>query len=211
MTAEREDFATGNTQIDMFCGRDTEEHAATLQPSEMGWNHRHSGILVPAWHGLGEARYAGDLVVDPFCGSGTTCEAALITGRRFIGIGDDPLALEAAYHRCMAAIEEGRAADMRNQDGTPHQVRVKVAQSAVGVHAPGGVGGIDWTRDSYLILGDCLRVMRDMPKDIADLIYADGPYNTGKVFKISPWFFKWLAMQRSKRPWPELPERRENL
>lgn len=34
--------------------------------------------------------YKGDLVLDPFCGSGTTCQAAEMLGRRWIGVDVDP-------------------------------------------------------------------------------------------------------------------------
>ena len=41
----------------------------------------------------------GDLVVDPFCGSGTTCVAAKSMGRNFIGIDASKDAVELAYSR----------------------------------------------------------------------------------------------------------------
>lgn len=41
----------------------------------------------------------GDLVLDPFCGSGTTGVAALETNRRFIGIDKDPAAIALAERR----------------------------------------------------------------------------------------------------------------
>ncbi len=44
----------------------------------------------------------GDLVVDPFCGSGTTGEACLLLGRRFIGGDIDEKALELAKIRLSA-------------------------------------------------------------------------------------------------------------
>jgi len=34
--------------------------------------------------------YAGDVVLDPFCGSGTTCVSALLNGRRYVGYDIDP-------------------------------------------------------------------------------------------------------------------------
>lgn len=41
----------------------------------------------------------GDLVVDPFCGSGTTCVAAKSMNRNFIGIDASTDAVELAYKR----------------------------------------------------------------------------------------------------------------
>ncbi len=41
----------------------------------------------------------GDLVIDPFCGSGTTGVAAKNTGRRFLGIEIDPDTAEIARNR----------------------------------------------------------------------------------------------------------------
>jgi len=49
----------------------------------------------------------GDLVLDPFCGTGTTGVAAVTQGRRFIGIDVDPEALEVARQR-LEEITEGR-------------------------------------------------------------------------------------------------------
>jgi tRNA G37 N-methylase Trm5 len=37
-----------------------------------------------------EAGFPGDVVLDPFCGTGATCLAAKSTGRRFIGIDLNP-------------------------------------------------------------------------------------------------------------------------
>jgi DNA modification methylase len=45
----------------------------------------------------------GDLICDPFLGSGTTAVAALAHGRRFIGADIDARTVEAARNRLVAS------------------------------------------------------------------------------------------------------------
>ncbi len=47
--------------------------------------------------------FQGDLVLDPFCGSGTTCVAAVLTGRRYIGYDIIPEYCELARQRISQA------------------------------------------------------------------------------------------------------------
>lgn len=48
-------------------------------------------------------------VLDPFAGSGTTCVAAILEGRRYIGIEQDPQYAAIAERRCAAAQAEAGA------------------------------------------------------------------------------------------------------
>jgi site-specific DNA-methyltransferase (adenine-specific) len=57
----------------------------------------------------------GDLVLDPFCGSGTTGIAALDNQRLFIGIDLDPTHLELAKRRAMAWESDPTLPDVGNQ------------------------------------------------------------------------------------------------
>lgn len=50
----------------------------------------------------------GDIVLDPFMGSGTTGIAALRMGRRFVGIERDPGYFEVAARRLQAELEQGK-------------------------------------------------------------------------------------------------------
>ena len=47
--------------------------------------------------------YRGDLVLDPFVGSGTTAVAAVLTGRHYVGIDTEPAYLELARQRITEA------------------------------------------------------------------------------------------------------------
>ncbi len=46
--------------------------------------------------------YADDVVIDPFCGSGTTCVAALQSGRYFLGVDIDETYVKSATERVFA-------------------------------------------------------------------------------------------------------------
>jgi site-specific DNA-methyltransferase (adenine-specific) len=56
--------------------------------------------------------YAGDVVLDPFMGSGTTAVAAVNTGRRFIGYDTDPRYVERARER-VASMVPGASTERR--------------------------------------------------------------------------------------------------
>lgn len=51
--------------------------------------------------------YKGDLVLDPFVGSGTTCVAAALTGRRYIGVDLSEKYVRAATRRVKGALRYG--------------------------------------------------------------------------------------------------------
>lgn len=50
--------------------------------------------------------FQGDLVLDPFCGSGTTCLAALMTGRNYVGYDIEPEYVALAEQRVAAYLTE---------------------------------------------------------------------------------------------------------
>ena len=54
----------------------------------------------------------GDLILDPFCGSGTTGVACVQTGRRFIGIEIDPGYADIARARIERAAEQARQMEL---------------------------------------------------------------------------------------------------
>lgn len=53
----------------------------------------------------------GDVVLDPFCGSGTTGVAAVSLGRRFIGIERDSAYRQLSHERVKAAVSHSQRAD----------------------------------------------------------------------------------------------------
>jgi site-specific DNA-methyltransferase (adenine-specific) len=70
--------------------------------------------------------YAGDLVLDPFLGSGTTAVAALRCGRRYAGYDTDPAYVEIA--RARVAAERGHG-DATTNGAVVHAGEGKAAQA----------------------------------------------------------------------------------
>jgi len=67
-------------------------------------------ILMYTFAAVAEAGFPGDIVLDPFCGTGATCLAAKSTGRRYIGIDLNPAYCSFARQRL--AIEEPAPPDI---------------------------------------------------------------------------------------------------
>jgi site-specific DNA-methyltransferase (adenine-specific) len=51
--------------------------------------------------------YEGDVVLDPFCGSGTTCLAAIKTGRHYVGYDNQPDYVKLADKRIQQYLAQG--------------------------------------------------------------------------------------------------------
>ena len=61
--------------------------------------HPWQQALEPVWHWIRQVSEPGELVVDPFLGSGTTAVAAVLEGRRFLGCDLDPGCAETTRRR----------------------------------------------------------------------------------------------------------------
>ena len=48
--------------------------------------------------------FEGDVVLDPFCGSGTTCVAALMTNRHFVGFDNNKEYVNLAKERIASTV-----------------------------------------------------------------------------------------------------------
>ncbi|MBK9119748.1 MAG: hypothetical protein IPM18_09140 [Phycisphaerales bacterium] len=79
-------------------------HVSDLTP----WDGYTGDNPVPCPRPLGQVRYfcdslRADCIFDPFMGSGTTGVAAVLAGKRFVGIERDPVYFEYARKRIAAA------------------------------------------------------------------------------------------------------------
>ncbi|MCC7390172.1 MAG: site-specific DNA-methyltransferase [Phycisphaerales bacterium] len=86
-------------------------HVADLRP----WDGYRGDNPVPCPRPLAQVQYfcnsvRGSTILDPFMGSGTTGVAAILAGKRFIGIERDPVYFEYACRRIEAASKEPRHA-----------------------------------------------------------------------------------------------------
>ena len=96
--------------------------------------------------------YRGDLVLDPFMGSGTTAVAALRTGRHFVGYDTDPEYLVTANTR--AAAERER---LRGSTGGPPPVE-RVVGTRAAVEADGATDAVDTALRAGLAAIDVARL-----------------------------------------------------
>lgn len=95
-------FWSGRSRLRDILPRDW--HVADLRP----WDGYRGGNPVPCPRPLEQVRYfcdavPGETILDPFMGSGTTGEAALLAGKRFVGIELDPVYFDYACRRLAAA------------------------------------------------------------------------------------------------------------
>jgi DNA modification methylase len=74
--------------------------------------------------------YEGDLVLDPFIGSGTTAVAATLTGRHYVGYDTDAEYVGAARER-VASVARGGAADRRTLKEMARAALVDAGYTAV--------------------------------------------------------------------------------
>lgn len=91
-------------------------HLTTMPP----WQETLTGCPVACPRPLDQVRYFADHVqarsiIDPFLGSGTTGVAALLAGKRFIGIERDPVYFEYACKRIASAWERIQAMKARGE------------------------------------------------------------------------------------------------
>lgn len=91
-------FFSGRSRIYDELPRDW--HVADLKP----YNGYTGGNPVPCPRPLEQVRYfcesvRADSIIDPFLGSGTTGVAALLAGKRFVGIEQDPVYFDYACRR----------------------------------------------------------------------------------------------------------------
>ena len=104
----RDPSATGSgfgKNVSNWSGRDLVYPSNVLYFSSETSNRGHDAAFpeaLPGWFIRLFSRPNGDLVLDPFVGSGTTCVAAKRLGRRWLGIDIEPKSHEWARKRCAA-------------------------------------------------------------------------------------------------------------
>jgi DNA modification methylase len=105
----------------------------------------------------------GDLVVDPFLGTGTTGVACARLGRRFVGCDVDAEQVDMARARCALAQAEAVA---------PLSGRIPYGSDGCG-------GRIGPFRCCTCVCGDAEKLMSQLPRSSTDAVVTDAPYGVG--------------------------------
>jgi site-specific DNA-methyltransferase (adenine-specific) len=79
----------------------------TTCPADKGIDHPTPKPVALMERWITAATHPGELVFDPFMGSGSTGVAAMRTGRKFVGIEKDPKHFELAVDRIRGALAQG--------------------------------------------------------------------------------------------------------
>lgn len=93
--------AKGKELQERVSALDWEQHGAETR-SLTHSVHRYSGKFIPqiARHAIELLTGPHDLILDPYCGSGTTLLESLVVGRRSVGIDMNPIAVLLARTKC---------------------------------------------------------------------------------------------------------------
>ena len=133
-----------------------------------------------------------DVVLDPFCGSGTTLIAAEHLGRKWIGIDSSKDACEVAQRRF------GEFSSPADNQTTP--LPSKRNLPAIIPYQPGDSINV---QPQTIYHGDNLSLLRQMGAETIDLIATDPPFNSGREwqgpagsfddrFKSTEEYVKWM-------------------
>lgn len=88
-----------------YCDKVTDYHWKTTISKE--YDHPTIKPLTPIVHMIRTGSEENDIVLDPYMGTGTTGEACVLTGRKFIGIEKNERYFNMAVKRIMNATEKG--------------------------------------------------------------------------------------------------------
>jgi len=170
---------TNNPRTTLYC------------PKETGGQHPFQKPLDLLEYLIRTYSHEGDLVLDTFMGSGSTCVAAMRSGRRSIGIE-----MTNEYHRvaekrvAAAKMEMGGASKLEvlqlpsRSNGMSSEIE-KTGVVAMDTSVSCGISQIASaprvpfikTDRAALYQGDCLEVMKTMRSGSVDLVVTSPPYN----------------------------------
>ncbi|MCC4234856.1 site-specific DNA-methyltransferase [Sphingobium soli] len=152
---------TSNPRSTLYCPKDESHHHVFQKPLAL------LEYLIRTYSN------EGDVVFDSFMGSGSTCVAALRSGRRSIGVEMTDDYFLTAQERVAAT------ADQATPDVTPIVPPVETIAKSANDNAHALLPTAS-SNEVTIYNGDCLDTMRRMPTGSVDLVFTSPPYNLGR-------------------------------